>query len=66
MHSDPKSRGRLLGLTGRAGCGKSTIAQALVDRGLAQRVRFAGPVKDGLVAMGLSREQVDGALKETP
>ena len=66
MHSDPKSRGRLLGLAGRAGCGKSTIAQALVDRGLAQRVRFAGPLKDGLVAMGLSREQVDGALKETP
>ena len=66
MHADPKSRGRLLGLAGRAGCGKSTIAQALVDRGLAQRVRFAGPLKDGLVAMGLSREQVDGALKETP
>lgn len=60
------SKGRLLGLAGKAGCGKSTVAQSLVDRGLAQRVRFAGPLKDGLVAMGLSREQVDGGLKETP
>jgi hypothetical protein len=59
-------KGRLLGLAGKAGCGKSTIAQTLVDRGLAQRVRFAGPLKDGLVAMGLSREQVDGSEKETP
>jgi hypothetical protein len=59
-------KGRLLGLAGLAGCGKSTVAQELVDRQLAQRVRFAGPLKDGLVAMGLSREQVDGDLKETP
>jgi hypothetical protein len=59
-------KGRLLGLAGKAGCGKSTVAQELVDRQLAQRVRFAGPLKDGLVAMGLSREQVDGDLKETP
>lgn len=57
--------GRLVALTGPAGCGKTTIACALEQRGFV-RVRFAGPVKDMARALGLSEAQVDGDLKEVP
>lgn len=59
-------RGALLALTGPAGSGKTTVAEHLVCMGAAVRVRFAGPLKDALVAMGLTREQVDGGEKEEP
>lgn len=70
---DVRRSSRLIGLAGPAGVGKSTVAQALVacSRELfyghpAERLRFAGPLKDMLLALGLTREQVDGADKETP
>jgi hypothetical protein len=56
---------RLIALTGPAGCGKTTIAQALVAHGFV-RVRFAGPIKDMLRALGLTEAQVDGDQKEVP
>ena len=62
----------LVGLAGPAGAGKSTVAQALcgLQRSMHlpefKRLRFAGPLKDMLLALGLTREQVDGADKETP
>ena len=64
---------RLIGLTGPAGCGKSTIAQAIVlhENDLcywkdAARHRFAGPLKAMLRTLGLTEAQVDGDQKETP
>jgi len=63
---------RLIGLAGPAGVGKSTVARALCAlSGVAglppfRRHRFAGPLKDMLIALGLTSEQVDGGEKETP
>lgn len=59
----------LVGLAGPAGVGKSTIAQELCTVVLDprfKRLRFAGPIKDMLLGLGLTREQVDGSTKETP
>jgi cytidylate kinase len=68
---NPKAR--LIGLTGPAGCGKSTIARALVQHENdlcywkdATRHRFAGPLKAMLRTLGLTEAQVDGDEKETP
>jgi Deoxynucleotide monophosphate kinase len=57
---------RLIGLTGRAGSGKSTAAAYLVERHGFTRTRFAGPLKAMLRAMGLSEREIDGDLKEAP
>lgn len=59
------STGRLIALTGPAGCGKTTIAQALERQGFV-RVRFAALVKDMLRVLGLTDAQVDGDQKEVP
>lgn len=56
----------IIGFTGRAGCGKSTAALHLVQRHGFIRVRFAGPLKAMLLALGLTPEHVDGSLKEQP
>lgn len=56
----------IIALSGAAGSGKTTIAQVLVrDYGFV-RVRFAGPMKSMLMAIGLTEAQVDGPEKETP
>lgn len=57
---------RLVVFTGPAGCGKSTAASYLVREYGFTRLRFAGPLKDMLHAIGLSEIETDGALKETP
>lgn len=67
-------KGRLLALTGKAGAGKSTIASAVLRQinerrgaaGTCVVLRFAGPIKAALRAMGLSEREVDGDLKEIP
>lgn len=59
------TRPTLIALTGPAGCGKTTVAKALEDRGFV-RVRFAGPLKAALRAIGLTEAQVDGDQKEVP
>lgn len=56
----------VVAFTGLAGSGKSTAAQYLVDRYGYTRVRFAGPLKDMMRAIGLSEDQIDGDLKEKP
>lgn len=57
---------RTIGFCGPAGAGKSTAAEHLVKRWRFDRVRFAGPFKAMMLALGLSVDQVDGALKEEP
>lgn len=60
----------LIGLAGPAGCGKTTICKALIKAlggdGACIRVRFAGPLKSALRAIGLTEAQVDGDQKEAP
>ncbi len=64
---------RIIALTGPAGCGKSTIAEALDLHGF-QTVKFAGPLKSMLRAFyrscGLDDEdiqaRIEGALKQEP
>lgn len=57
----------LIGLAGRAGVGKSTIAQTICgtpirDSGISgiRRLRFADPLKAALVAMGIAEHEVNG------
>lgn len=57
---------KLIGLTGYKGSGKTTVARYLEDRHGYTRLPFAAVIKDMLRAMGLSEEQVNGDLKETP
>lgn len=59
-------RVRTIGFCGPAGAGKSTAAWRLVQRWRFTRVRFAGPLKAMMLALGLDPEQVDGGLKEVP
>lgn len=56
----------VIGFTGRIGSGKTTAAQHLVDRWGFQRVRFAGPLKTALLAIGCTPDEIDGSLKEVP
>lgn len=58
----------LVALCGPIGCGKSTLAQSFVNSPgpLARRLRFAEALKSMLLALGLSREQVDGSRKNEP
>ena len=55
----------LIGITGRAGSGKSTAARVLVDAGWV-RIKMAGPLKDMLRAIGLTEDQIEGDQKEVP
>ena len=57
---------RVVALTGAAGSGKSTAADYLILRHDYERVKFAGPLKAAMAAMGFSQEQIEGRLKETP
>lgn len=57
---------RTIGFCGPAGAGKSTAAERLVQRWRFNRVRFAGPLKAMMLALGLDPAQVDGDRKEEP
>lgn len=61
-----KRRPLVIGFCGAIGAGKTTAAQHLVDRHGLERVRFAGPLKSMMRALGLSEREIDGDLKETP
>lgn len=56
---------QLIGITGRAGSGKSTAADYLVSKGWT-RVKMAGPLKAMLRAMGLTDRHIEGDLKNKP
>ncbi len=55
----------VIGFTGKMGCGKSTAAKILVEHGFT-RIRFAQPLKSMMACLGLSEDQIEGHLKETP
>lgn len=56
----------IVAFTGLAGSGKSTAALHLVnERGFA-RVRFAGPLKAMMAALGLAPSEIEGDRKELP
>ncbi|RVO55119.1 deoxynucleotide monophosphate kinase [Sinorhizobium meliloti] len=57
---------RLVALTGAAGSGKSTATRFLVERHGYTLVKFAGPLKDMLRAIGFSEAHIEGELKEQP
>ena len=59
---------QLIGLTGRAGCGKDTIAEFLCETHGFVKLALADPLRNGLRAMlGLTAEQLHRRdLKETP
>ena len=57
---------RIIGFSGLAGSGKSTAAEFLQKELGFERVRFAGPLKAMLYALGLTAEEIDGSLKEEP
>jgi hypothetical protein len=59
-------RVRTIGFCGPAGAGKSTAAEHLVKHWRFSRVRFAGPLKAMMLALGLDPDQVDGNRKEEP
>lgn len=59
-------RVRTIGFCGPAGAGKSTAAEHLMRHWRFQRVRFAGPLKAMMLALGLDPAQVDGDRKEEP
>lgn len=56
---------KVIGFSGQLKSGKTTAAQLLEKKGFA-RVRFAGPLKQMIKALGCTDEQVDGSLKEVP
>ena len=58
----------LIGLAGRSGCGKDTIAQHLIKRHRFEAVSLAEPIRRGLQAMfGLTCAQLnDRELKDSP
>jgi hypothetical protein len=56
----------IIAFTGLAGAGKSTAALHLVKNRNFQRVRFAGPLKAMLAALGCNPIEIDGSSKEMP
>lgn len=56
----------LIAFTGLAGSGKSTAAAHLVNHHGFQRIRFAGPLKAMLAALGCTPTEIDGDRKEAP
>jgi hypothetical protein len=57
---------RIVAFSGPAGSGKTTAAKHLVTDHGYRRIRFADPIKDMLRDFGLTFDQIDGPLKETP
>lgn len=55
---------QIIALTGRAGSGKSTVAQQLVSEHEFVLVKFAEPLKWMLQSIGLGHAEIEGNLKE--
>ena len=56
----------VVAFTGLAGSGKSTATRHLVEQHGYTLVKFAGPLKDMMRAIGLSERHIEGDLKEEP
>lgn len=56
----------LIAICGIKGSGKSEVAGRLEGQLSAQRIRFAGPLKDMLRVLGLTDHEIEGHLKEEP
>ena len=56
----------VVAITGQAGSGKTTIAKQLELEYNYVRVCFAEVLKDMLLALGLTEEEINGDLKEKP
>jgi len=56
----------VIAFTGQAGSGKSTATRYLVERHGYTLVKFAGPLKDMMRALGLEEGQIEGDRKEVP
>jgi hypothetical protein len=54
----------IVGLSGRAGSGKSTVAKFLNEHCAFARTSFAKPIKEMLRAMGLTEEEIYGNARE--
>lgn len=57
---------KLIALTGYAGSGKTTAAKHLVEAHGFTLVKFAGPLKAMMRALGLGDREIEGDLKEVP
>lgn len=55
---------RVIGLSGFAGSGKTTAAKHLVEAHGFVTVKFAGPLKAMMRALGLGEREIEGDLKE--
>jgi len=57
----------IVGFTGAKGCGKSTVfANHLIKKYKFEGVSHADPMKNMLMALGLTKDHVDGPLKDLP
>lgn len=65
-YSAPATPRTIIAFTGLAGSGKSTAALHLVNSHGFKRIRFAGPLKDMMRALGLSEAEIEGDRKEKP
>jgi hypothetical protein len=57
---------QIIALVGNAGAGKSTVAEYLQEVHNYKLVKFAGPLKTMLRAIGLDDEEIEGSRKEVP
>lgn len=57
---------QIIALVGNAGAGKSTVADYLMREHGYVLVKFAGPLKAMLRAIGLDDEEIEGSRKEQP
>ncbi|NGO63988.1 deoxynucleotide monophosphate kinase [Rhizobium daejeonense] len=55
----------IVAFTGQAGSGKSTATKYLAEKHGYTLVKFAGPLKDMLRAVGMAEDEIEGSYKET-
>ena len=56
---------KIIGLKGRIGAGKSIAAEYFIERGY-KLIKFADPIKDMLLELGLTSYELEGPRKELP